>query len=293
VRLVLAIGLVLAGSQLARAEPCRGQDAAGSFVTCFDPGDRFTIDAVAQGDDQGASGVGRFSSFGVAIHLRHRVLTDDPTVSWRFEHRLADARWDGELLSGTLYDARYQRHSRDGHVVLPTSPPRSIFLPVDFGATLTLGTAAWRPEDATLALGLVRGTAVIELSRSDDFRRRWTVGPRARWDLQLDRGDQPATVQLVAPFTEGEMVLRLESEDGLTVLDLRAHGGAVWRTSDGWGGTFGAAIELERVLVSVNDQPLSLITRASWGTDDGRGGPDEPAGFRWAAGLRLGLGAAR
>jgi hypothetical protein len=272
--------LILLGG-VARADgDCRGGSPARPFVTCFDPGNRLVLE-------------GGYGGVGGELALRQVVHTDDRSVTWRFEHRLLRANFDGELTTGALYSASFLRHSSDGHLVLPTSPPRKIFVPVDFGVTLGVGGATWRTGEDLIELDVIHLSPVIELLRSGSWHHRLTIGPRVRWDVDFDVVEKKAVAYVVAPFTEGELAFHLESDDGLTVLDVSAHGGSSWASDGHWGTAYGGEVSIERVLLGFNDVPLSAYARASWQKEDPRADAGTPRGAYWGVGLRLGLGSAR
>jgi hypothetical protein len=270
-RALVAIGVAVAAlvaAAPARAAPCVGGVAPREFPICFDPGNRLVLEA-------GWGGVGG------ALRLRHRVRTSDPGVSWRLEHTVLEARWDGTTLRGVVYQGRYLRHSRDGHIMLPTSPPKKLWLPFDIGAEADAGALRLVPGDPHVDVGVVRAAVVLEPLRSGSFRARLTVGPLVRWDVLADLDSKTADEHRVVPFTEGAAALHLESRDGLSVLDVRAEGGASWSSTTGWGRAASTELGVERVLVAVNDVPIAAFAQAGWsGGVGGRGA--------WiAAGVRL------
>jgi hypothetical protein len=232
-----------------------------SFPVCFDPGNRLRLDVTGDAD---GSGVG----FGGAIQLRHTVLVDDPDVSWRFEHRMADVRIAGRSLRATAYAGRTVRHSSDGHVVLPFGRPRKLFLPFDIGAEAEVGTVRGQTSGGDLRVNAVRTVALVELSRADHFRRRLAIGAAARWDLQVDSASRSAREHAVAPFSLAAVDLRAESRSGLTSAGVRAEAGGVWSTAGGWRRWLGAEAEIERVFISVQDRPLSIFLAGELVPDD-------------------------
>ena len=264
-----AIGaLALLASATAAAEPCTALARDGlPYATCFDPGNRLVLSLTTEG-------------VGAGVALRHTVGTDDPAVTWRFEHELlagaaGPARWQG-----TVYAGRYLRHSRDGHLVLPTSPPRRLFLPFDVGAEAAVGRVAGEVGSPAVRLGAVRAAALVDLSRSADGRRRAAIGPVVRWDLRLDREARRVDEHRVAPFTLGVLELFAEDRAGLTRALATVEAGATWSSAGGWGRALFAEAALERVVLALNDRPLALYLAARW-EDPGAGGVAE-AGVRFS-----------
>jgi hypothetical protein len=289
-----ALALALVASALARpavagAEPttavaapltparCTAGPVGDAFPICFDPGNRLRVELGAEVDPDGAL---RPTS-GVGIELRHIVETDDPSIAWRFEHVVASLRARDGLLDGTLYQGRFARHARDGRIVIPTSPPRKIFLPFDLGAEVAVGEFRWSEARAG-TIGVVRTGLFVELTRSDTFRRRLTIGPVGRWDLDAHLTADEASIDAhrLAPFSLGAANLHLEARNGLTAVDLGVEAGAIWSSAEGWRGAATARGGLERVLVALHDRPVSLFV-------DGRYVRGE--GATAMAGLRFGL----
>jgi hypothetical protein len=244
----------------AKADPCWVTHRRGPFPACFDPGNRLHLDVA--GNDPDAI------ELGGAIELRHVVLVDDPDVSWRLEHRIAAIRASADDIRASVYAGRFVRHSTDGHLVLPFGRPRKLFLPFDIGAEAEVGTLRARSADDAIQVGAVRTAALFELSRTGSFRRRFAIGPVARWDIELDRDSRSARAHRVAPFSLGGLDLRAESRNGLTIAGLRAEAGGVWSTEVGWRRWLAADAELERVFMSIQDRPLSVFVGASFAGED-------------------------
>jgi len=266
--------LLLAGARVAHAAPCTSGPADDPFPICFDPGNRLVLQL-------GYRGVGG------GLDLRHKVATDDPDITWRLEHRIAEAAYDGSAWRGTLYRGRFARHSDDGHIMLPTSPPRKVFLPFDIGAEADFGAFVATPGKTQVELGLVRTALLFELSRSDSFRRRLVFGIAGRWDVLAPDLHRPFSVaeHFVAPFSLGVAGLHLESDNGLSILDVSVEAGTRFSSQSSWGGVLTATGSVERVVVALNDRPLSLYCQAGW-EDPGRGA--------WVtAGLRFALAGSR
>jgi hypothetical protein len=251
---------------------CRPLDPRGrTYAACFDPGNRLVL-----GGDVDLEG----PWFEAGIQLRHDVPTEDPAVRWRFEHRGLVAEAGVGRFEGLLYSGRFLRHSRDGHLVLPTNPPRKIFLPFDVGAEVTLGRVRGVTGAPDVRVDVVRTVAMIDLARSEDFRRRLALGPVAEWDVLVTREDPEIQEHLIVPFTAVQLGLYAEDRRGLTHAQVALEGGARWSNATGWGRRLAAEASLERVFVAVNDRPVSVYLAGRW---------DEPDGFLAHAGLRLAL----
>lgn len=253
---LLTAALAAALPSHARAE-CTGVTKAGRrFATCFDPGNRLSITAGSDG-------------LGGALAVRHIVhFADDPDLVWKIEHVALDAAhgtWaDG--FTGVLYRGRYLRHMRDGHIVLPLGTPKKIFLPFDIGALTEAGALRWRAGDATATLGVVKTAALIDLSRSRNFRHRFAIGPVARWDIELERHPLVAAHHVVAPFSAALANLHLESQTGRLIGDFRIEAGTAWTSDGGWRPEATAEASVERIVLAVNDRPIALVLGARYET---------------------------
>jgi hypothetical protein len=249
---------------------CEGKLGEGPpSVVCFDPGHRLYVSGGTDG-------------FGLGIQLRHEVKTDDPGVTWRTEHGVVRAISTDDRFRGVVYEGRFLRHSREGYLLFPGNPPRRLPVPFDVGLELAAGRVEGRRSEAELRLNAVRGALMVDLARSDTFRRRATVGAVTRWDMKIDRERRTITEQAVAPFTVGAVGLYVESASGLTLAGLSGEAGyATLGRGVGWRPVLGLELIVERVLLALNDLPLSVY---------GLGRYEEPgAGLRGEIGLRFSL----
>lgn len=250
-------GLTVAVALVAAAAPARADDtrctgktsADGRFATCFDPGNRLLLAATTEG-------------YGGGILLRHVMLFDDePDLIWKLEHELLVGQVGGfsHRYEAVLYFGRYLRHARDGHIVLPFAVAKKVFLPFDVGAEAEVGRVTGILGAPTFELGVVRTVALIDISRSDDFRRRLSIGSIVSWDMKILRDPTAIQDHRVIPFTTGLLNAHFETSDGLTIGDARVEAGKAWSTDEGWYSNLTAAVTLERVLIAVNDRPVSLF----------------------------------
>jgi hypothetical protein len=106
----------------------------------------------------------------------------------------------------------------------------------------------------------VRTAALIDLGRSETFRRHLAFGTVARWDVELTNETMVDVVEhQVAPFSTAVADAYAESASGLTLAALRVEGGSVWSSLTGWGPQVTANARLERVILAFNDRPMSLF----------------------------------
>ena len=271
----LLAAVLLLASQAAHAQPCVQTGADGrDFPVCFDPGNRVFASAGTGG-------------YGGELRVRHR-LSPEPGIWWRLEHRALAAVASGERLRGVVYQGRYLRHARDGHIVFPLRPTKKIFLPFNVGAEAEVGRLDWRYADDALDLGAVRAALLFELTRASHVRRRVAVGVVARWDMRLGEDISTVREHAVAPLSRALLDAYLESRDGLTLAGLRVEAGTAWSSERGWQQSVTAEANVERVLIALNDRPLALFVAGGYDGED--------TGWRGEVGLRFALatwGAAR
>lgn len=252
----LAATVLALASASARAESCTGRTRAGGrFATCFDLGNRLSVTAGSDG-------------FGGALALRQVIhFDDDPDLVWKLEHQIGEVASAGIAVgvTGLLYRGRYLRHTRDGHLVLPFGTPKKVFLPFDIGGLVEAGRVT-RRLDGTFELGIVKTAALLDLWRSRDFRRRFAVGPVARWEVAVTSDPIVLGHHIVAPFSAGIANLHAESGNGLTVADVTLEAGTAWSTDGGWHPDARAEASLERIVIAVNDRPIAIVVGARYAT---------------------------
>lgn len=256
--LALATSVLLAATASASADPCTGVTASGGkFATCFDPGNRLSITAGSDG-------------FGGSLALRHIIHFDDePDLVWKLEHVLFDTTHAAltDEFTGTLYRGRFIRHARDGHIVIPVGVPKKVFLPFDIGAYTEVGRVRWR--DAMPArVELLEVAGLVDFARSRGFNRI-AFGPVARWDVDVTPQGWDLGEHIVAPFSMGMANLHFESSTGRFVGDLRIEAGTAWRSLSGWQPEARAEATLERVMLAINDRPITLVLGARYETETG------------------------
>lgn len=222
----------------------------GRFATCFDTGNRLSFTAGSDG-------------FGGSVAVRHVVhFEDEPDLVWKLEHVAGDATHAAfeDRFDAVVYRGRYLRHARDGHIVLPLGVPKKIFLPFDIGALAEVGRLRWRPDVDAVTVGLVKTAALIDVSRTRGFKRRFAFGPVARWDLEATRQPRDVTGHVVAPFSMALANIFVESASGRTSGDLRVEAGSAWHSDTAtWEPEVLADATVERIVLAVNDRPIALV----------------------------------
>ncbi len=260
--MLLAVTAVLLAQA---ADPCwGGSDPERPFRTCFDPGRGLELRA-------GASAVGLSAGLDLGLSLRLRGDRDSRSkagTSWLHAHRLliADARWGPDQRHLTLagYEGLARRHVDDGFLLLPTSPPLRLPFPLDLGLYARLARYERRVEDgAGWTFETARVAMLFDPLRKGSGRFHLGIGPTL---AHVMRHDGVLLKHELTPLTALQLVVNLESENGLWV--LRASGQAGF-TFDPGAFQAGAALRargelsVERVVLAFNDQPVSLQLRAS------------------------------
>jgi hypothetical protein len=295
--LVLALAPVPAlADQAAGAPPVWITDREGRrFRVRFDPGHRLYAGAGALG--QAAAGSARLEPAAeIGLALRAPPPSALAEVFWKRDHQLGHLRLrpgsDGLWLEGGLYHGIFLRHSREGSLTIPTTPPLRLALPFDVGVRIELGRIGGavplsRPG-AALDAGLVRGEALADLLRSEHPGRWLAVGAVGYYDVRLERQEQGPLLRehRVMPLTGACASVRCESARGLVAGEVRAEWGRAWSSRRGWGQAVRLQGEVEVTPVAVNDLPLSVVLAAT--VEAGGHTPDGATRFRTFAGVRLG-----
>ena len=256
--------LVLAVALASAPDACHGEDERGQrFTTCFDPWTGVEVGGGAGVQGGGGSGL-------LVAGLRYRGERDSKFKvgsTWLLAHRLGatELRWSGGLpaLTVTAYEGYFRRHVPEGMLVLSTNPPRKLPFPFDVALAGSVARYERRLEDgADWSLETARVTAMFDPLRSPSGRFHLGFGPSAALRL---RSDGKTVTMDLTPLTALALFFNLESDDGLWV--LRGNALAGWTVAPEAAAklTFRARGELEasRVLVALNDQPISVFVRAS------------------------------
>jgi hypothetical protein len=259
--LLLITVLALVAGRDARADSCTGiMPSGGRFATCFDNGNRLSLTAGTDG-------------LGGSVAVRHIIHFDDePDLVWKLEHVMLESTHATleDRFTGVVYQGRYLRHARDGHIVIPLGTPKKIFLPFDVGGLAEVGRISWQPDSSIAHVGVVKIAALLDFSRTRTFRQRLAIGPVARWDVDVDRDNRALAEHFVSPFTSALLELKNETLNGRTTATLSVEAGTVWRNESGWTKQVRAEAALERIVLAINDRPIALVMGARYdsGTDE-------------------------
>lgn len=256
-RAPVVVLVVALGAGRASADPCVQTDRLGAFAVCFDLGNRLALAAGTRG-------------FGGEIDVRHRVRVTD-SVLWRLEHRgfATTVGYPGldPGYTATLHEGRYTYHVRDGRLTIPAAR-RAVHLPFDVGAESLLLRVTGRTDSTRAQLRVIQAGAFVDFARAATFGRRLAIGTGVSWEMDVDGGAIDVLENRVSPFSTVFVDAYAETRNGLTRAHLRVEAGARWSDISGWHRTATATTSLERVVLSIQDRPLTLYAEATW-TDPG------------------------
>lgn len=254
---------------------CHREQNGQNYAVCFDPGNRWMIGGGWGGRyafgspgsgmaGQNSGDVEYLRELDGAIYLRHTL--EKPNYLWRFEHQFADTRWRPGYFETAFYRGRIIRHSEDGKMVVHFGRPRTIKLPFDIGIEAETGTLQIDQSAATgggLApydIGVIRMAILFDFARSKTVRRRFAAGLVTDWNLRYDRDNKNVSDHQIAPMSLFLLDGYLESFSGLTLAGARIEGGYAWSSQAAeWQAKILARANIERVLIAINDKPLSLV----------------------------------
>lgn len=283
------IPLLLLAATVSESPPpvCNAEDERGqTFHTCFDPWVGLELGGgvlLESGRWSGAASVG--------LRLRGARESNSKSEStWLLLHHLGNTELrvvDGDAALRVLgYTGVFRRHVREGVLLLPFTPPVQVPFPLDVSFMTELARyERRRAEGSDWAFEPVRLSMLLDPVRSTSNRVHLGLGVTAAWRLrQLEQ----LVVHDVTPLTAATLFFTVASEDGLWLARGTATAGWTFTAPDPTL-VFKARgeVELSRVLLALNDQPIALFVRGGGAfRDAGARGTDE----WWAqAGLMLRL----
>ena len=291
----LVAGSLLAGSLLAAASPAAAEPpeathetspAGHRFRVGFDPASRLAL-GIAGAVERGHAGAPAAApelTAGLSLRTVSASGAGRERVSWQIDHRVLTgwaqplARAGGvPAFDGALYGVDLLRHDASPSLVVPTSPPVGIPFPFDVGIATEVGrvtSPAFAPAARgavmgmgaapvpALHVGVVRAALLLDPWRSGVPGRSFEIGLGARYDLDVEGLPTLASrrvIHRVAPMTAGSLRLRVQSLDGLWLCDLRGEVVPHWTSEGAWAFMALSSARLERVLLAVNDQPITTV----------------------------------
>jgi hypothetical protein len=255
------------------------------FVESFDPWVGLEVLGGATLETEGLAWRGEAS-----VRWRNvRASQAKQDSTWLTLHRFA--RVEATAIDGlpawslTAWSALFRRHVAEGSLVLSTNPPRRLPFPFDIGVSGEV--ARWErrlAEGAGWTFCPLRLALLLDPVRSADSHRHLAFGPAAGWTL---RSTGPGLHHELTPLTALQLVFDVESDDGLWVARGEVTTGFTFSPQERGVLRARGEVELSRVLVAFNDQPLSVVLqgRGAW-ADAGASARAEASVF---AGVRLQL----
>lgn len=266
------------------------------FRVRFDPGSRLTLGLFSSvsGDAQEWE-----LSLGLSVRRVYEWMQDDDRLRWQLDHRFLDGRIRPQVsgpepmpeLEAVAYQGSYLRHTEYPYLTLPTDPPKRMYFPFDIGLRAEAGRLELGRDNESrdlIRLGIIRAAVLLDPWRSGREGNSLEIGLGLRYHLDI-QGDpdlsQPTVNHRVSPFTDCSIRFRYQDRQGLTVLDLEAHLIPHWASRGGWTTGLEGRASIERVLIAVNDEPVSLVLAADYLKMDSQTPPEA----RLTAGLLLGF----
>ena len=304
-RLSITFALILAG--LISSNACLADEAQreGEYMTdeqgrrfrvAFDPARRLSL-GLGYGLDGNNDTVD--DTLTIWTGLEYRFVfdygSDEYFVQWRLDHQFLVGSVEPE--SGpfmelpnadiALYRGWYERHATDSYITFPSTPPSRVFFPFDIGIEAELGryhTPIFQAHEGLeiAQISVLRGALWLDPWRSETPGTNVAFGVGPRYDLDLGHDtakDETRVTHRIAPFSALMARIRWSDNDGLTQFDLRGDFIPHWSSEQGWTYNYEAALLFERVLISLNDTPLSLRLQASLGDVPAQAGHP----FAWEA----------
>jgi hypothetical protein len=273
------------------------------FRTRFDPGNRWRL-ATAWGADFDMSGVAGIGAvpwqLDNVIDLRNGCARDEDGC-WKNRHRLAaisvaplslnEAGWPAMDL--VLYEGEFIRHRKSPHIVIPSIPPRRLFVPFDFGVSVrTAGLAVPAlADEAAWNIEVIDARLLLEFWRSERAGSALVLGIGSRYDLLVtSREGDTALEHVLSPFTATSLTFRHEWGDGRQRAQVSADYHPLWSSKHGFAHALDAGARYDITLLAINDHPVSLNLAAKYRYGDfGAQGPSTNHDVQVTAGLEFGV----
>jgi hypothetical protein len=248
---------------LATPDPCVARDAQGrTFVVCFDPGNRLGVAALPGAALEAGAAEGRLS-LEIGLRLRRsrasRTLGD---LTWATEHRILESSVElsehaPARIRALAYEGVFQRHLEEGFILVPTRTPLRIPFPFDIAIAPSFGGYE---RDRSTGIGdrleLARCALLLDAARDPAGISRLAIGPEVSY--AISRPSAGGIQHELEPLSGGQLRLRRESGDGLWAAEARASAGWLLVPGGQSGLLARGEAALERVVLAINDEPVSL-----------------------------------
>lgn len=251
------------------------------FHTCFDPLSGLDLNFAAEG--RNLSFGPKFAT-GIGVRGTRRSHSKADTT-WFNHHRLL--QWTMSDENGANFDfigyqTYWRRHTDDPSLVIQTSTPIRLPFPFDIGWSGSAFEWERRPSEGR---GWVIRTGEFALLfdpiRSTTSQLQLGIGPEM---AHVMRHDGVTLHHELSAFTSGEIDARFESDDGLWALFVHGVLGERFDpVTQGWALRGRGHLEVNRVLIAINEQPVRLYLRGEGAWHDA--GAD--AHNEWVASLGI------
>ncbi len=270
-------------SEQPEVEPAawREDEKGRRFRVGFDPGSRWLFglgyglrygSSPATGDGEG-DGRGQFALALLDTGLAMRHIVDFPAerVGYKLYHQGLRSRvwFDAGAVSQfetTLYAGRFMRWSRDGQIVVPSTPPKRIPFPLNIGMQAEIGQLQLTQSDTGYGaeIGVTKAEVLLDFWRQRRLGSHAQFGFGPSYDIWLDGHEQLQVEHVIAPFTRASFGFHHESTDGHHSIDCSVAGSYAVAVDAGWGWRFRAQADYEAILLAVNDLPLSAYGQVAY-----------------------------
>lgn len=265
-------------------------DEGRRFRIRFDPATRVRLgvgEAMSVGGPDGNAAIGLSPELtaGIGVQTVRSHGGGRDRVVWQIDHRLVSG-WIHPLgerarpvpaFDALLYGVTVLRHDESPSLVFPSSPPVGIPFPFDIGFEAEVGRVrasdrfplerVSRAPVPELQIAVLRGALLFDPWRSGDVGRSLEIGIGARYDLDVFGApalSHARVVHRVAPMTAASLRWRYRTDDGLFSFDARGDLVPHWTSEGVWRLAALGSLRVERVVLAVDDQPLTLVLDGGW-----------------------------
>lgn len=248
-RALVLVALLAQAAHADELDTWTTNDSGQTFRTGFDLGSRVVLGTFYDGDWSVDGG----------MLIRER---DDEGVQWKLDHALVSGRvGTSGAVDAVLYRGHFLRWSKDGALLIPTSPPTRLVLPFSLGFDVVVGHV--RHDESGTQVG-VAADLLFDFWRSYDFGSVLTLRTGVAYDLAIDPASR--LTHVITPFSRVGLDFVHTWDSGREVFELHAslsHREHV--TSDErWATDAEAALAYELVVIAINDAPVSLRLEGRW-----------------------------
>lgn len=242
----------------------------------FDPGNRFVIGTGWEGvfDANSGQGTRQAAYLHTGIFLRDGCDGTNEDC-WKASYDFLETRWltDNQGVQGwpagrtQLFSGGYLRYLQSPYVTVPTSPPRKLFVPFNFGVSVDVGRLEIPalPHQLGWDVGIIDTRLLLDFWRTPSPGSSLRLGVGIKYDIHVTDADpHPEVEHILSPFTATSLEFRHESKNGLHRLGAGVDAGPSWSDRAGWAMHCEASATYELTILALNDRPISLYSAASY-----------------------------